>query len=479
MAASIDPHSSAGRLKIATALHALSRMILWVIAFIVVVALPWFFGGSGPEGYYAIVWSGRIALVPLTLWALSTLLRREPPRLTFWVPVICWGLVGFQVIASIENPSHVSQAPWEGNSFDRIPHQEGRPSSAFPGATLTEGHLWLAFGVLAVSARCIGFTAAQLRWLVWFFVSNATVLALVGIPFKFSGVKAILGKWPVPEWYFYSTFLYHNHWCAFALLALAGTTGLFVCATRPGARVALTLMGIAIGASAPLSTSRLGTLAIVAFGLFVAGTLARERLFLADRSGFRIPRSLLITAGFGAILIIGAVGYFYKLRGEPGGHRTWVGILRNNPFGLRQTFFEDTIPMLKEKPWFGWGLGAYGAAFRSFQRPETIIVHNEGRVTLYDHIHNDWLERCAELGFIGFALFLTPGVFWLNAARKQQKQIPLAPLEKWLMAGCGGLLIFAVGDMAFLNPVVAGSFVLFFSAALSGGEKSTLQSVNP
>lgn len=449
--------------------------MLWLIAFIVIVVLPWFFGGSGPEGYYAIVWCGRISLVPLMLWLGATWLRGEPPKADFWIPVICWGLVAVQVIASLDNPSHVSQAPWEGNGFDRIPHQESRPSSAFPGATLTEGHLWLAFALFAISARCIGFTIGQLRWLLWFFVGNATVLALIGIPFKFSGVKAILGKWPVPEWYFYSTFLYHNHWCAYALLALAATIGLFVCAPKTSARVALTLMGIVIAASAPLSTSRLGTLAMLGFGLFVAVVFARER-FSPGRLSFRVPRLLLFVAVLGTIMVVGTVGYFYKVRGEPGGHRTWVGILRNNPFGLRQTFVEDTIPMLKEKPWFGWGLGAYGAAFRSFQRPETIIVHNEGRITLYDHIHNDWLERCTELGFIGFTLFIVPGVFWLRAVRRHG---PLPALEKWLLAGCVALLVFAFGDMAFLNPVVAASFALFFPLAGSGREKSTSQSVNP
>lgn len=475
MADSIVPRSSPGRLKTATSLHAVSRMTLWLIAFAAIVVTPWLFGGGGPEGYHTIVWCGRIALLPLILWLIGVVLRGDRPGAAFWFPIVCWSLLAVQVVASIDNPSHVSQAPWEGNSFDRIPHQEGRPSSAFPGATLTDGHLWLAFALLALSARCVGFTGVQLRRLLWFFVTNATVLALIGIPFKFSGVKAILGRWPVPEWYFYSTFLYHNHWCAYALLAFAAATGLFVCSSRTAPRVALTLMGIVIAASAPLSTSRLGTLAMLVFGLFVVATLARERLS-AGRHNFRVPRLLVVAAIFGAVAVAGTVVYFYKLRGEPGGHRTWVGILRNNPFGLRQTFVEDAIPMLRDKPWFGWGLGAYGAAFRSYQRPETIIVHNEGRITLYDHIHNDWLERAVELGLIGFALFLAPGVYWLLASRRGE---PRPPLERWLLAGSVGLLIFALGDMAFLNPVVAASFAFFFPLALAGREKSTSESVNP
>lgn len=476
MAVSIPPRSSSGRFKSAAQLHAVSRVSFWLIAFAVIVIVPWFFGGGGPEGYHAIVWSGRISAVPLALWCLAAVLRGERPGAAFWVPVICWGLLAVQVTASIDNPSHVSQAPWEGNSFDRIPHDESRPSSAFPGATLTEGHLWLAFALFALAAQCIGFTRAQLRWLLWCFVTNATILALVGIPFKFSGAKAILGKWEVPEWYFYSTFLYHNHWCAYALLAVAGATGLFVSATRPAVRSALVLMGIILAASAPLSTSRLGTLAMLVFGLFVVATFVRARLSLGQNH-FRVSPMVAIAVVTGAIAVSGTIFYFYKVRGEPGGHRTWYGILRNNPFGLRQIFVEDTIPMLRDKPWFGWGLGAYGAAFRSYQRPETIIVHNEGRITLFDHIHNDWLERWTELGILGFGLFVTPGLVWFWKIRR--RCTPLPPLERWMFVGCVGILIFALGDMAFVNPVVAASFGMFFPLALSEGEKSRLLSANP
>jgi O-antigen ligase len=475
MAVSISSVSTPDRRKTADGFHAIARHVLWIVAVAVMVVVPWFFGGGGPEGYYAIVWGGRLCLIPLGLWGLASWLRRDRPGAEFWVPVICWALLAVQVIVSIGNPSHVPQAPWEGTGSDRIPHNEILPSSAFSGGTLAEGHLWLAFGLIALTAHRVGLTPRQLRVLLWLFVTNATVLAVIGIPYKYSGVKAILGKWEVPEWYFYSTFLYHNHWCAFALLAVAATVGLCVTATQRAVRAILIIMGVALVASAPLSTSRLGTLAMLAFGIFVIGVLLRSR-FSSGRKSSRTIIILLTAAVFGAIVVGGGVLYLYKIRGGPGGHRTWQGILRSNPFGLRQTFIEDTIPMLKTKPWFGWGLGGYGAAFRFYQRPETIIVHNEGRVTYFDHIHNDWVERLAELGFVGFSLFLAPGILWLRRARQGP---PLPAVERWLFAGCVGLLIFAFGDMAFLNPTVAASFAILFSLAVSRGERFRQESVNP
>jgi O-antigen ligase len=230
-------------------------------------------------------------------------------------------------------------------------------------------------------------------------------------------------------------------------------------------RTGLVIAGGAIAASAPISTSRLGTLAMTAFGLAVAlAFLSRKRQSIAPASRV-VP--LFAGALLGAILVGGSVVYLYKSHGAPGGHRTWASVLRANPFGIRQMIAEDSLPMIRDKPWFGWGLGAFGGAFRFYQRTETRVVHNEGRVTLYDHAHNDWLERCVELGIIGFALFLTPGIFWLVTGARRAT---FAPLERWILIGCAGLMLFALGDMAFVNRAVAIAFAVLLPLTLRGAD---------
>jgi O-antigen ligase len=263
--------------------------------------------------------------------------------------------------------------------------------------------------------------------------------------------------------YFYSTFIYHNHWCAYALLALAATAALCDSSKKMGAKVVLIFAGVIIAASAPISTSRLGTLAMLAFGIVIAATWARRKFSERGESS-RSRGGALLFAGalLGVVVVVGSLALFYKTRAYNRGDRTWSAILHSNPFGLRQTFVEDTIPMLKKKPWFGWGLGGFGAAFRFYQRAETRVVQNEGRVTLYDHIHDDWLERLAELGIVGFTLFVTPGIFWLTRFVRTR---PVPAVRHWLFVGCVGVLIFAFGDMAFANNVVAASFALLFPLA--------------
>jgi O-antigen ligase len=455
--------------------HAAARGLFWLLAFGVMVVIPWAFGGNGPEGYYWITWTGKLCLLPLALWAVASGLRRELPDRGFWIAVICWGLLATQVIFSLSNPSHETQPPWVGDGYVPIPHNETLPSTAFEGATVADGHLWLAYVLLALTAKSVGLTRRQLRLLLWAFVINATALALIGIPFKFSGESLILGKWEVQEKYFYSTFLYHNHWCAYALLALGSTVALYDSTQRQGARLVLLFLGMAIAASAPLSTSRLGTLAMAAFVLAIITVFVRRR-FTGERRSIGNMPSLVAAGILGAIVIGGGTAYFYRKHATNRGDRTWSEILRSNPFGLRQTFVEDTIPMVTKKPWFGWGLGAYGAAFRFYQRAETRIVQNQGRVTLYDHIHDDWVERLAELGVIGFGLFLAPGIAWCAAARKKKSP---GTLQFWLLAGSASVLLFAFGDMAFVNNTVSATFAVLFPLAVATSRPSPPDQQNP
>ena len=464
MEASLDSAPAvSSRFPTADRLHQWSRWGFWIISAVVLAITPWLFGGNGAAGYLLLVAAGRLCVVPLLLWLAACVLRRKNPGTEFWVPLVCWSLLAAQIISSTYNRSSAPVAPWLGNGFDPLFHDPRWPSTAFKQATQIEGWFWLSLGLIAFTARNVGLTLSQLRSLAWLVVGTAAVLAVIGLPFKFSGQMLILGKWPAPEWYFYSTFLYHNHWCAFALLAVALAWALFEHTPSLAGRCCLGIAAGIIAASAPLSTSRLGTLAMAALGLAVGVRLTLRR----NRAGRSAPTKgaplLAVFTLLGVVMFGGGILYFYNTRGEPGGHRTWSGVLRANPFGIRQTLAEDTIPMILDKPWFGWGLGGYGGAFRFYQRPETRVLHNNGRITLYDHPHNDWLERLAELGAIGFTLFLTPGILWLWQARRRGLRFEV---QRWMLYGCLGLLLFAVGDMVFVNRAVAAAFAIFYPLAL-------------
>jgi hypothetical protein len=82
--------------------------------------------------------------------------------------------------------------------------------------------LQLAFGIAAYFALK---TRKEIRNFVWVIAINGGLLALIGIIQKAQYVpgdnlKEIFGIWDAPEpRYYYSSFTYKNHWCAFALLS--------------------------------------------------------------------------------------------------------------------------------------------------------------------------------------------------------------------------------------------------------------------
>jgi O-antigen ligase len=103
-------------------------------------------------------------------------------------------------------------------------------------------------------------------------------------------------------------------------------------------------------------------------------------------------------------------------------------------------------------------------------------VHNNGRVTLYEHPHNDWLEFLTELGVVGFSLLLAPAAYWIHRARKIGR---LSGSRFWLMAGCIGVLIFAVGEIIFFNRAVAATFAVCLAIAVSPGLAQPKTRENP
>jgi O-antigen ligase len=61
----------------------------------------------------------------------------------------------------------------------------------------------------------------------------------------------------------------------------------------------------------------------------------------------------------------------------------------------RAQLWRDTVPLIKDYPWFGCGLGAYESCFYKYK---TVAPMNTA-----DFAHNDYLQVLAELGIVGFA----------------------------------------------------------------------------
>lgn len=439
-----------------------ARWGIFLISLFVLVVIPWVFGGMGFEGLALVNWAGLACLLPLSLWVVSSILIRRNPGSGFWVACVCWGLLALQIWLSIGNPSQEAIPPWHLERYGPLHYNSWLPDTAFQYGTQHTARLWLSYALLALSTYVLGVGKKQWRVLLWALVVNVSLLAVLGIPYKYSGSYLMLGRWRMGESYFYSTFVYHNHWCAYALLGLAGAMGLFVEQGGKWLKAGLVLSGAVIFASALISVSRLGTLVMALFLSFAVFLLMRGQLKSGMHSirrvgGFGLLALCVFAATLGGALLLKSKG------GASVGQRTWSYILTKNPFGSRINLVEDAVPMVQAKPLYGWGLGAFGVSFRAFQRPETIIVYNQGRVTRYTHCHNDWMEWLVELGWVGMSLYLVPLGVWLRLAGRSA----MSDSRFWLRIGLLALALFALGDMAFVNRSVASSTVLLLGLVCS------------
>jgi O-antigen ligase len=148
------------------------------------------------------------------------------------------------------------------------------------------------------------------------------------------------------------------------------------------------------------------------------------------------------------------------------GYGLWIGLgpvlTRFEQLGLgtkefdiatRLSFSRDALPMVRDYPWTGTGLGTFAVAFRHYQT---------GWVTYFvDHVHNDYLEFAVETGLIGAALLFLPILYllirmviaFLKDARRYRPSVLL---------GCVGsvLAILIHSTMDFNLQIPANALVL-------------------
>jgi O-antigen ligase len=116
----------------------------------------------------------------------------------------------------------------------------------------------------------------------------------------------------------------------------------------------------------------------------------------------------------------------------------------------RIVIWKDALPLVRDYPLVGTGLGTFGTAFRPYQT---------GEVDKYvDHAHNDYVEFASETGLLGAALLFLPILYllirmitsFLDDPRRHRRAVTL---------GCVGsslaLLIHSITDFNLQIPANA------------------------
>lgn len=299
-------------------------------------------------------------------------------------------------------------------------------------------------GVLLYFAVVYGATGRDnLRKLVGLLQIAATAGALMAFG------AAVADDAHVPIGAFRNEQLFAGFLCLlFPLLVMA-----LVAEENAGLRLAAQAPVILAGAGLLLTANRsawIGT----AVALLVTGALVlRYRLNLRR---MRFQRHQWVSAG----LLVGASVALFLVVSQAGGgiaqrSSTLKALNKDHNLQERLGSWRAATHMIRERPWFGWGVGTYPvqqALFNPYSREQADIATRGG---LSENAHNNYLQTAAELGLPGLLLYVGVPVFFLatavralNTMRYGFRQAALIGL----IAGVVGQMVSAVANPAWEYP---------------------------
>jgi O-antigen ligase len=452
-----DP-APASALEIAVAVH--------LAAF--VIGVSWAFGGNADWVRTPIsIWGslGIVLTVAVLAWARPAgPVRRE--ALGWAWPVLALNAL---VAVSCLTPGMTALQFRDQTLFIPARVAWWIPSTTRPDLALRA--LWLFDGIYCscLNLALVASRRRTIRFVLAAVAANAVALAVFGTVQKLVGAPGLyFGAVPTPQPAFFASFVYDNHWGAFALLSLGALAGLtlrslgrrgagFFRGPAFGGWVAAVLIGLSI----PLSGSRACTL-LLALMATLAAVQGLPRMAHALRLSAGGPRTTLaLAAAVAALSIAGA----WMIAGDAIQARTaktreqlgamWAA----GGLGSRTVLYRDTWRMAEARPLFGWGMASYPVVFGLYNTQESKV---DRLPVIYHDAHSDWLQSLAELGFAGTVLLGAAVVRPALALRG----LEATTVPVFLLAGCLLVAAYAWIEFPFGNVAVVLAWWLCFFAAI-------------
>lgn len=427
----------------------------------VLVASAWMLAGYG--GYVReICWFlsglGMVAAVAACVCA------RDYRRLLNLLPCL---LYGTWLILALLNPSHLgSEAEgWTPNPSYR-PWLPGAVDRWYAGQWSWYWLVGLAqFGIL----RMVIQSGAEARRFALGIVCHVLLLTVVGLWFWSIGTEKLLGHWAL-EGQIFSSFIYKNHWAAYALMGAGLSAGLALAVpeTEPDPRRAGSrrlFLGSAFAlilASIPLPGSRSGT--VLAMLLL---TLAGWSYLRARGREERSPKGIVLI-GASAVLLLTAALVAPAV--EQGWERSVSQYFRDGDLedkDIRVRIARDTLGMIEASPWFGWGPGGFAAAFPAFRGKGYPWDVERGDFMQIQDAHSDWLQIPAEYGVPAAAILAAAAlVLLLRGSLQASRGLRFGMIGPWLVLAYAGV------EFPFQNPAV----LILWASLLALGQSRTTRS---
>ena len=319
-------------------------------------------------------------------------------------------------------------------------------------------------------------TRNEIRNFVWVVGANGGLLALIGILQKLSYVpaddlKEIFGLWNAPEpRYFYSSFTYKNHWCAFALLSLFSALALLYYQFKHTSKkiihsksiVFLSFIIVCLLISIPHSGSRSGfAILVLTLACFIYVFLIRSK-----KSGRKF--NWTIVTPFILFISLLIIFSFYLSRNTAKemliNTNSQITEASNRQLPMRVLLWNDLVNQIGDETLWGYGFNSYPAINPIHQSKEV----RERRSIGLDNAHNpytpligrghsDFLEFISEFGIPFFMLL----IFCPILATVGIVHNP-SPFPKIILVGCLAFLLYFLIDFPSRSPAC----LLLFSSTL-------------
>lgn len=130
----------------------------------------------------------------------------------------------------------------------------------------------------------------------------------------------------------------------------------------------------------------------------------------------------------------------------------------------------NTLAMIADRPFFGWGLGSFNAVYPDYSERHRAVLGDwtvlESAARFAGASHNEFLQLHAELGLVGWALFLACIVVLARHAwRKKRDRLDLAAGASLGVAALLSLIAFPLQNAA--TAMVAGLSVTILARGLT------------
>lgn len=429
-----------------------------LLAWAVIVALPWLLGGQ---------W------LPFQLAALAIAITAFVCSLPYGItkvkaPLVLLGCLSGYVLIQLFNPAFTQQ--WQTGlrvwSLVQEDHIHWLPSSISSGFSDASPLRFLIHVLTAAAIALVLINSkdrkTQTTTLILVAISG-TLIALIGTVQSSLDSQTILGIFDAKGkglGLFFGTLLYKNQAAAFFNLAMAVSLACFIYFAgapkkqRSNPSLLFILCAIVLLIGVVTSRSRFGFVCsfsiLLPFGVMVIKRMAQ----------WRLSRKWVLTAGVTLTTIIIA-GSVFLFRSPAAKHLKTLNseITEDFSFKQRKFAYESGFDMFASRPAYGWGAGNFRHAFRQFQniQAESAEVGNTYMERhelnfFWQHMHNDYLEWLIELGVVGtLILFSIPGYFFRRIFKSSRWKEPV-PLM--LLAGLASTMMHALVDFPFQNPAV-------------------------